>query len=672
MRALDKKLNEHFPGKVVRKDLTKLVKGNAIVPTYVLEYLLGQYCATDDEATIVQGIETVKNIIAKHFVHRDEAEMSKSKIKEQSSHRIIDKVSVGLNETKGVYEATFINLNIKKVLIDSDTIKEHPKLLSAGVWCIVNLAFMVSEDKGTSPWIIESIKPIQISNVDLAEYKKGRAAFTKEEWMDVLVQTIGLVPEMLNFRSKLIQLSRLIPYCENNFNFIELGPKGTGKSHLFTELSPHGILVSGGEVSIPNLFINNTTGRMGLVGYWDVVAFDEFAGTGKKGDAKLKDIMQNYMANRSFSRGKDVFGASASMAFVGNTEHSVPYMLKHSNLFAALPQTYHHSAFLDRMHTYLPGWEVSKLRTEMFSSDYGFIVDYLAEIMKEFRKADHTGDYRKYFELSSNLTSRDRDGIVKTFSGFVKVLYPDGNFSKEEAREILEFSIECRKRIKDQLIRMDETYEEVDFCYTDLKSGEVIYVETLENEVYGYSSHKREAEPQATKADVLIDTNEPKEKDEEPKPGQIVLRDNQTGISYHKLFSAHLKGSKKVTLTDPYIRMPYQFRFLMEFCVMLSKLKAEAHEIDLHVITWNEESYRKQSEEYLYEVMIAVEDIGITLNYEFRDEHDRSIVSDNGWKIIPGRGLDIFVKEEARFNVGDFDQEQRKCKNCTVTYLKSE
>lgn len=672
MKALDKKLNEHFPGKVVRKDLTKLVKGNAIVPTYVLEYLLGQYCATDDEATINQGIETVKNIIARHFVHRDEAEISKSKIKEQNSHRIIDKVSVSLNESKGVYEATFINLNIKKVLVDSDTIKAHPKLLSAGVWCIVNLAYMVSEDKGTSPWIIESIKPIQISNVDLAEYKKGRAAFTKEEWMDVLVQTIGLVPEMLNFRSKLIQLSRLIPYCENNFNFIELGPKGTGKSHLFTELSPHGILVSGGEVSIPNLFINNTTGRMGLVGYWDVVAFDEFAGSAKKGDAKLKDIMQNYMANKSFSRGKDVFGASASMAFVGNTEHSVPYMLKNSDLFAALPQTFHHSAFLDRMHTYLPGWEVSKLRTEMFSSDYGFIVDYLAEIMKEFRKVDHTGDYRKYFELSANLTSRDRDGIVKTFSGFIKVLYPDGNFTKEEAREILEFSIECRKRIKDQLIRMDDTYEEVDFYYTDLQTGKKIYIETLENENYGYASRKNKEEPEELATNKSQDAEELKNKDQEPKPGQVVIRDNQTGISYHRLFSSHLKGSKKITLVDPYIRMPYQFRFLMEFCVMLSKLKADEHEIALHVVTWNEDNYRKQSEEFFYEVMLAVEEIGIALSYEFRDEHDRSIVSDNGWKIIPGRGLDIFVKEEARFNVGDFDQEQRRCKNCTVTYLKNE
>ena len=271
------------------------------------------------------------------------------------------KVAVALNESRGIYEATFINLNVRKVQVETNTIKKHPKLLSSGVWCIVQLSYVHTEEKGTSPWIIESLKPIQVSSVDLNEYKEARKAFTKEEWIDVLIQSIGLVPEKINFRSKLIQLARLIPFCENNFNLIELGPKGTGKSHLYTELSPHGILVSGGEVSIPNLFINNTSGRMGLVGYWDVVAFDEFAGTNKKGDAKLKDIMQNYMANKSFSRGKDVFGASASMVFVGNTEHSVPYMLKHSDLFEALPKTFHHSAFLDRLHCYLPGWEVSKL-----------------------------------------------------------------------------------------------------------------------------------------------------------------------------------------------------------------------------------------------------------------------------------------------------------------------
>ncbi len=671
MEQLRKKILEHFDGRVVRKDLTKLVKGNAVVPTYVLEYLLGQHCATSDEKIITKGIETVKGIIKEHFVHRDEAEWVKSKIKERNNYRIIDKVAVTLNENNGIYEAVFGNLNIRKVPVDRETINQHPRLLSNGVWCIVSLSFMISEEKGVSPWIIESIKPIQISNVDIDGYNNARTAFSKEEWMDLLMHSIGLEPGHFNFRSKLIQLSRLIPYCENNYNYVELGPKGTGKSHLFTELSPHGILVSGGEVSIANLFINNSTGRMGLVGYWDVVAFDEFAGSAKKGDAKLKDIMQNYMANKTFSRGKDVFGASASMAFVGNTEHSVPYMLKHSNLFEALPKTYHHSAFLDRMHCYMPGWEVSKLRNEMFSSDYGFIVDYLAEVMKEMRKVDYTGDYTKHFELSPTLTARDRDGIVKTWSGLIKVIYPDGKYTHEEAREIFDFSMECRKRIKDQLIRMDETFEQVEFTYKDLQSGKVIFIETLENEIHGYSSIKKEAKSE---------TNQPSFKDsqkadsiefrESPEPGQVSIRDNQTGISYANLFGQYLRGAQKIILTDPYIRLPYQFRFLMEFCVMLSKIKKEEQEIDLHIITWNDENYRKQSEEYLYEVMLAVEELGINLTYEFQDIHDRSILADNGWKIILGRGLDIFVKEEARFSAGDFDQERRKCKNCTVTYLR--
>ena len=667
---LRKKILEHFEGKVVRKDLTKLVKGNAVVPTYVLEYLLGQHCATSDEEIINQGVETVKMIIKEHFVHRDEAEVVKSKIKEKGSHRIIDKVAVTLNETKGVYEASFGNLNIKKVLVDSDSIKKHPKLLSNGVWCIITLSFMVSDEKGVSPWIIESLKPIQISNVDIDEYKKIRKEFTRDEWMDLLMQSIGLVPGQFNFRSKLNQLSRLIPFCENNYNFIELGPKGTGKSHLFTELSPHGILVSGGEVSIPNLFVNNTTGRIGLVGYWDVVALDEFAGSGKKGDPKLKDIMQNYMANKSFSRGKDVFGASASMAFVGNTEHSVPYMLKHSDLFEALPKTFHHSAFLDRMHSYMPGWEVAKLRGEMFSDDYGFIVDYIAEVMKELRKEDHTSDFRKYFEPSASVTTRDRDGIAKTFSGFIKILYPNGEYTKEEAKEIFEYAMESRKRIKDQLIRMDDTYEQVDFSYQDLQSGKTHFIETLENEIHGYSTRPKDiGDAQEPVLEISAEST-PKESLTIPKEGQVVVRDNQTGISYQNLFSAHLKGSRKITLIDPYLRMHHQFKRLMEFCVMLSKIKSEEEEIDLHVITWNEDGYQKQSEESLYEIMITVEEIGINLTYEFKDEHDRSITSDNGWTIVLGRGLDIYEKDEGRFSLGDIDQERRRCKNFTVTYVK--
>jgi len=664
---LKDKILKYFDGKVVRKDLTKLVKGNAVVPTYVLEYLLGQHCASADEEVINQGIETVKGIIAQHFVHRDEAEFIKSVIKEKSSHRIIDKVSVSLNETKGVYEATFTNLNIKKVLVDTQTIKAHPKLLSSGVWCIINLSFLLTEDKGSSPWIIESIKPIQISKVDVEEFKEARKAFSKEEWIDLLIQSIGLVPGHFNFRSKLYHLSRLIPYCENNFNFIELGPKGTGKSHLFTELSPHGILVSGGEVSVPNLFINNTTGRLGLLGYWDVVAFDEFAGTNKKGDPKLKDIMQNYMANKSFSRGKDVFGASASMVFVGNTEHSVPYMLKHADLFEALPSTYHHSAFLDRLHCYLPGWEISKLRNEMFSSDYGFIVDYLAEILKELRKEDHTADFRDYFDLSDNLTSRDRDGIVKTFSGFVKILYPDGNFTKEEAKEIFEVAMESRKRIKDQLIRMDETYEEVDFYYVDKQSGKKTYVETLENENYGYAKRKHEDKEETKTEKPGTGSDDQKQV---PEARQIIIRDNQTGISYKNLFGAYLKGATDIKLIDPYIRLPYQFKFLLEFCVMLSEIKKEEEEVSVHLVTWNDEEHIKQSEENLYELSNAVEEIGINLTYEFADVHDRSITADNGWKIILGRGLDIFEKPEGRFDIGAINQERRQCKACEITILK--
>lgn len=670
MEALRKKILAHFDGKVVRKDLTKLVKGNAVVPTYVLEYLLGQHCATADEDIINAGVETVKKIIKEHFVHRDEAEVVKSRIKEKGNYRIIDKVAVSLNESKGIYEASFANLNIRKVPVDTGTIKTHPKLLSNGVWSIITLSFMVSEEKGNSPWIIENLKPIQISNIDIEEFKTLRKAFSTEEWVDLLMQSIGLVPDQFNFRSKLNQLSRLIPFCENNYNFIELGPKGTGKSHLFTELSPHGILVSGGEVSIPNLFVNNTTGKIGLVGYWDVVALDEFAGSTKKGDPKLKDIMQNYMANKTFSRGKDVFGASASMVFVGNTEHSVPYMLKNSDLFEALPKAFHHSAFLDRMHCYIPGWEISKLRGEMFSGDYGFIVDYIAEVMKELRKEDHTTDYRKYFELSPTLTTRDRDGIAKTFSGFIKILYPHGEYSKEQAIVLFEYALECRKRVKDQLIRMDDTYEEVDFSYKDLQSGSTSRIETLENEIHGYATQL----PQ--KVDAIIETNTTVEKDAaqpsmvKAKAGQVNVRDNQTGISFLGLFGTHLQGSKKIVLTDSYIRMHHQFKRLLEFCLMLSKIKQDEEEIDLHVITWNEPEYIKQSQEAFYELMIMVEEIGINLTYDFKDIHDRSIVSDNGWTVMLGRGLDIYEKEESRFSLGEIDQERRRCKNFTVTYIR--
>ena len=458
---LDRKINRLFPGVVVRKDLVRAIKGNAIVPSYVLEYLLGQYAASDDEATIQAGIDTVRKILADHYVHRNQSELVKSTIRERGRHRIIDKVTATLNEKADVYEAEFANLGIKGVLVEPATIKAHPKLLVGGVWCICDIEYFHSEDTRVVPWILGSIKPIQLSNFDFEGYLAARREFTTEEWIDLLVQSIGFNPELFGRRAKLIQLVRLIPFVERNYNLIELGPKGTGKSHIFSEFSPHGMLISGGEVTVPKLFVNNANGRIGLVGYWDVVAFDEFAGKKKRADKALVNIMKNYMANKSFSRGVETLGAEASMVFVGNTSHTVPYMLKHSDLFDELPESYHDSAYLDRLHHYIPGWEVNTIRGEMFSNGYGFVVDYIAEVLKSMRDQDYSDRYTQHFTLSSDISTRDRDGIHKTFSGLMKILYPHGEATPEEIEEILRFAIEGRKRVKDQILRIDSTMAHV-------------------------------------------------------------------------------------------------------------------------------------------------------------------------------------------------------------------
>ncbi|SFI77983.1 ATP-dependent Lon protease [Kaistella treverensis] len=668
MKELDIKLNQYFGGKVVRKDLTKLVKGNAIVPMYVLEYLLGQYCATDDDQTIIEGVETVKSVISKHFVHRDEAQIVKSTVKEKGSHRIIDKVSVKLNDNKDQYEASFANLGLNKIPISGELVTQYQKLLTHGVWCILTLGYVSTDEKGSTPWVIESLKPIQISNINLEEYKEGRSHFTKEEWIDVLLQTMGLNPEEFTFRSKLLQLTRLVPFVENNYNLIELGPKGTGKSHIFSELSPHGILISGGEVTAAKLFVNNSSGEIGLVGYWDVVAYDEFAGKSKNTNRGLVDIMKNYMANKSFSRGTNVYGASASMVFVGNTDHSVPYMLKHSNLFDALPKDYYDTAFLDRIHAYLPGWEIQKLRNEMFSSDYGFIVDYLAEILKELRKEDRNNEYSKYFQLSNSITTRDKDGITKTLGGLLKVIYPDGVYTEEEIRELLEFAIECRKRVKLQLQSMDETFEEVDFSYIVKESGTVVTVDTLE-----VLEHLT-PEPSAS----LFQNNESTDNTGftvqpqiELTEGQKILRDNQTGISYSNLFGNYLAGATEIKITDPYVRLPYQLRNLMELLKLIAEKKTQDEEVKVHLTTTNNEDFVQDSKDAFEQMTMSLESVGILFTYEFDNFiHDRSIDLNNGWKIVLGRGLDIWQKTGGWFDINEYVQEKRLCKACEVTFVK--
>lgn len=487
---LQDKIIKYFEGKVVRKDLTKLIKGNAVVPSYVLEYLLGQHCAIFDKDIIEKGLEKVKNIIKEHYVHRNEAELVKSTIKEKGQHKIIDRVTVELNDKTGCYEAKFSNLGLKKVLVETNYIKQHPKLLVGGVWCIIDLIYEYTEDTKQVPWSINTLKPIQISHVDLDAYFESRKHFTTEEWIDILIQSIGMEPKMFSKRTKMLQLIRLIPFCERNYNLIELGPKGTGKSHIFSEFSPHGILISGGEVTVPKLFVNNATGKIGLVGYWDTVAFDEFAGKDKKSDKSLVDILKNYMANKSFSRGIESLGAEASLAFLGNTRQTLSYMLKHSDLFSDLPDKYYDPAFLDRLHFYIPGWEVDIIRGEMFTNSYGFIVDYLAEVLKKLRNDDYSNIYNRYFELHSDISTRDKTSINKTFSGLLKLLYPNQDASKEEMRYLLEFSIEGRKRIKDQLLKIDKTYEEVNFSYTDLEDDVQKKVYTQEGIQYPSSFKK--------------------------------------------------------------------------------------------------------------------------------------------------------------------------------------
>jgi len=672
MHTLDQKINTHFSGLVVRKDLVKTVKGNAIVPTYVLEYLLGQYCATSDEASIQTGIETVKEILRKHYVHRNEAGLVRSNIKEKGRYKVIDKISVALNDKTDAYEAEFSNLGIKKVLVDSGTIKSHPKLLVGGVWCIADIEYEFKEEKNAIPWIMSTLKPIQLSHFDFEGYVEARKQFTTDEWIDLLIQSIGFNPELFGKRSKLTQLIRLIPYCERNYNLIELGPKGTGKSHIYSEFSPHGILISGGEVTVPKLFVSNSSGKIGLVGYWDVVAFDEFAGKQKRVDKALVDIMKNYMANKSFSRGVETLGAEASMVFVGNTQHTVPFMLKHSNLFDELPEKFYDSAFLDRIHFYAPGWEIDIIRGEMFSSGYGFVVDYLAEILRSMRNHDYSDRYKEQFSLSSDISTRDRDGINKTFSGLMKILFPQGGASKDEIEEMLAFAIEGRKRVKDQVMRIDTTYPTVHFAYTDV-FGQSRTVKTLEEETYPHYYNKTVGEP-----DDVIPQAESIELDF-PKAtikGQhLTFQENQRGVSYDTLFGHYLSGAGRIVVTDPYIRLFYQVRNFMEFLETVLKYKPIEDEVAVHLITTEDDFKGEQQKENFEKIKESCDTAGIAFTWEFDGTgtiQARHIETDNGWKILLDRGLDIFQHYAMNdaFTFNNRLQQFRPCKAFDVTFLK--
>ncbi|MCA1733564.1 MAG: BREX system Lon protease-like protein BrxL, partial [Acidobacteria bacterium] len=662
---------------------------NAIVPSYVLEFLLGQYCATNDEDSIRSGIETVKEILHRHYVNRNEAGLIRSNIREKGRWKVIDKVSVALNDKTDAYEAAFANLGIKKVLVDSDTVKAHPKLLVSGVWCIADVEYEHKEEANAVPWIMGSLKPIQMSSYNFDEYVSKRSAFTTEEWIDLLIQTIGFNPEGFGRRSKLLQLLRLISYVERNYNLIELGPKGTGKSHIFSEFSPHGILISGGEVTVPKLFVNNTSGKIGLVGYWDAVAFDEFAGKTKKVDKALVDIMKNYLANKSFSRGIETLGADASMAFIGNTKHSVAYMLKHTDLFEELPEKYYDSAFIDRLHTYLPGWEIDVIRGEMFATGYGFIVDYLAEILRHLRGQDRSSDYRDLFTLSPTISTRDRDGVHKTFSGLMKLLFPGGGATPEEIEEMLTLAMEGRKRVKDQLMRIDSTYPEVEFSFTD-SAGQETRIRTLEEREHPRWYHRRASEdldeevveadgapvaPGQAAADRAPHVADAPAAPAGPQPGHAIFVENQKGVCFDALFGPWLDGASEITLTDPYIRVYHQMRNLMELLEMIALRKPDGEDVRFGLVTAPDAEALERQQGYLEQIRDGIAPLGVEFSWRFDETgaiHARHLTTDTGWKVLLDRGLDVFQRADLNngFSPANRNQQFRQVKAFEVTYLQ--
>ena len=476
MDALDIKLYQSFPGKVVRKDLTKHIKEGANVPVYVLEYLLGMYCSTDDETTITEGIQKVKQILAENYVRPDESEKIKSKIKEKGRFKIIDKVTAKLNENADRYEGLLSNINLRKVIIDNSYIKKYEKLLAGGIWCILTLEYYYEESSKDTPFKIADLKPIQMPETDISDFIGHRQDFTLEEWIDVTCRSVGMEPVNLDENTKWHLLARMIPFVEKNYNICELGPRGTGKSYVYDEISPYSILISGGQTTVANLFYNMSSRTIGLVGLWDVVAFDEVAGLNMK-DKDGIQIMKGFMANGSFSRGKESINADASMVFVGNINGSIENMVKTSHLLSPFPKEMIDTAFFDRFHHYLPGWEIPKMRPEFFTNSYGFISDYYAECLRELRKYNFSDAINQYFRLGKDLNQRDTIAVKRTVSGLVKLLFPDGKFTKDDIRKCLEYALVGRRRIKEQMKKIGgmEFYD-VHFSYIDLEDNEEHFV----------------------------------------------------------------------------------------------------------------------------------------------------------------------------------------------------
>lgn len=700
----DKKLQEKIlktcVGRVVRKDLAFQVKNNLAVPTFVLEYLLAQYCTSAEEKVVEDGKQKVKDIVIDNYVNRAECEIVKSRIREKGTYVVIDKVSACLDESSDAYFCSLENLQLSGLFLDEKYVKGNEKLLSGtGVWCIVTLRYNNGDDV-VRRYEIEKFKPIQIPDVDVDEYAEMRGKFTEDEWIDFILHTVGLNPCVMNRREKFIALARLLPYVETNFAFVELGPKGTGKSHVFQEFSPYGVLVSGGDVTSPRLFVKITGNRerLGLVAYWDNVAWDEFEQQkGRATDAVLIDTMQNYLANKAFNRGAGPHEAQASLCFVGNTKHNVPYMMRHTHLFESIPTGFIKGAFLDRIHLYNPGWEMSPLKKSSFSSGYGLITDYIAAILHKLRLVDRSDDMNKYVKFSPTLSARDHAAIRKTCSGMIKLLYPDGKYTEEQLLEIVDFAAEGRKRVKEQLYKIDETFraEPAVFEYTVLSSGETRQVKTLEESEYE-SAHGGEigvpvAAGETVVAGETVAAGVPAKAGETVAaaaasgsamwapakfdsaelpplgPKHVHVKENQRGISYKALFGDYLKGAQKIVIIDPYIYKSHQIRNLTELLQLIVDLNEDLEEdlsVALHTTVDKEKPTRQEDAFKLLKEDLERE--GVAFDYTYDASHDRAILVDDTWAINLGRGLDIFDFFE-NFSLKQASQRMRKCRDFHMT-----
>lgn len=556
---LDNLLTRHFAGKVVRKDLTKLIKEGANVPVYVLEYLLGMYCASEDPDVIQMGLENVKRILTDNYVRPDEAEKIKSKIREAGSYKVIDKVTVKLNEKRDSYEALLSNLGVKNADMPDSHVREFEKLLVGGIWCIISIRYHFEENQKGSPFLVTDLKPIQMPNMDLNDLFEGRKQFTQNQWIDALIRSTGMEPTCFKERVKWHLLARMIPLVENNYNLCELGPRGTGKSHIYKEISPNSILVSGGQTTVANLFYNMGARKVGLVGLWDVVAFDEVAGISFK-DHDGVQIMKDYMASGSFSRGRESINANASMVFVGNINQSVESLVKNSHLLAPFPAAMIDSAFFDRFHAYVPGWEIPKMRPEFFTNQYGMIVDYLAEYLREMRKRSFSDAIDKWFRLGNNLNQRDTIAVRRTVSGLLKLVCPHGEYDKEAVRHCLEYALESRRRVKEQLKKIGgmEFYD-VHFSYIDLEDGQEHFVNVSEQTGGGLIPEGR------------------------PKPGivhTIAMSGNEMPTIY-RIEIQTLAGTGKLLVSGPLSREPVRKAHASRVSGMI---RPSEHDFHLHLV----------------------------------------------------------------------------------------